>query len=122
MFIVLFLLLIWLFGYWIIWLLKNDVYYATITTNINNSGNYSWVFDNKFDSDSDYKIQIMSYDYNSVYSESQKFTIGGQSITIISPNEGDIWYKGQSYEIRWTSENAGKYVNIKLYKQASYYF
>jgi len=62
----------------------------------------------------------MSYDYNSVYSESQKFTIGGQSITINSPKEGDIWYKGQSYEIRWTSENAGKYVNIKLYKNGKF--
>jgi len=105
-----------------IWLLKNDVYYATIATNVNNSGNYSWIFANKFDSSSDYKIQIMSNDYNSVYSESQRFTIGGQSITIISPKDGDIWYKGQSCEIKWTSENAGGYVNINLYKNGKLYY
>jgi len=105
-----------------IWLLKNDAHYATIATNINNSGSYSWKFQNIFDADSDYKIQIMSKEYNSVYDQSEEFTIGGQTIAITSPANGDTWYKGEAYTITWTSKNAGDYVNIKLYKNGDYYY
>ena len=104
-----------------IWLLKNDAHYATIATNVNNSGSYDWIFQNIFDADSDYKIQIMSKRYNNVYDQSEEFTIGGQTITITSPADGDIWYKGESYIIIWISKNAGDFVNIKLYKGGDYY-
>ena len=105
-----------------IWLLKNDVFYATIASNIKNNGSYNWIFENNYEADSDYSIQIMSNDYSTVYDNSVKFTIGGQSISIKSPTDNDIWYKEKSYSITWISQNAGNSVNITLYKNGKYYY
>ena len=43
------------------------------------------------------------------------------SITVTSPNGGENWAIGSTYDITWTSENAGSSVSIKLYQIGSYY-
>lgn len=101
-------------------LLKNNFYYSTIATNIDNNGSYNWRFENIFSPDSDYSIQIISKTYSNVYGQSNKFTIEGQTINIKSPENNDIWYKGETYEVLWESENAGDFVNIQLYNNKKY--
>lgn len=102
-------------------LYKNGVYCTTIASNQNNSGSYIWTVPSIFSSDSDYTIEIRSKEYSSVYDYSDEFSIGGRSITIASPNDGETWYKGESYTITWESENAGPYVDIELYKDGERY-
>jgi len=100
-------------------LIKNNNYYATIATNIKNNGTYSWEFEN-IASDSNYQIQINSKEYSSAYDRSEIFTISGRTITVKSPADGDVWYKGESYDITWEQENSGDYVDIKLYRDGDY--
>ena len=103
-----------------IWLLKDDKHILNIAKNVDNNGSYSWSFEKLFSADSDYSIQITSKEYSSVYDKSEKFTIEGQTITIESPRDGDIWHMGAAYDILWESENAGDFVNIQLYNNKEY--
>lgn len=102
-------------------LFKNDVYCATIASNINISDTYYWTIPDIFASDSNYKIEVRSRDYSVVYDYSDEFSIKGRSIDIFSPGEKAIWYTDETLEIEWDSENAGYYVYIELFKDGERY-
>ena len=41
------------------------------------------------------------------------------SITVTSPNSGDVWQMGTTQNIEWTSQSVGNYVKIQLYKNTN---
>lgn len=43
------------------------------------------------------------------------------SITIYSPNSGDVYYEGGQVTISWSSYDAGNYIKIELYRSGYYY-
>ena len=50
------------------------------------------------------------------------FRISNSYIRLISPNGGEDWYLGHTDQsITWSSENAGDYVKIELYKMNNFY-
>ena len=102
-------------------LYKNDVYCLAIATNIDNSGKYSWTINDFLAPDLNYQIEIRSKSITSVYDLSNSFSIGDRTITIISPSDGEVLYKGEIVVIQWTSENIGNYLSIELYKDGVKY-
>jgi len=100
-------------------LYKSSSRVSTITSSTSNDGSYFWTIPSSLTSSSYYKIRITSTSFSSVYDESSYFSIDQRSITVKSPNGGETWYHGETYEITWNSENAGNSVKIELYKSGS---
>lgn len=42
----------------------------------------------------------------------EELKIAMPSVKVLYPNGGEVWEAGKTYEIRWTSQNIGDYVNI----------
>jgi len=93
----------------------------TITSSTACDGSYSWTIPTDLTTASDYRIKITSTSMTSVYDYSNAyFSITAPTITVTSPNGGEVWGTGSDYTIYWTSENnPGSYVKIELYKGAS---
>jgi hypothetical protein len=104
-------------------ILKAGIVAQTIATNTPNNGTFSWTISPGLATGSDYKIRISSTS-NSAYTDSSNtfFTITPAgtttpSITVTSPNGGEVWYKYTSHAITWSSTGSpGSTVKIVLSK------
>jgi len=130
---------VWQVGntYNINWIASNDVapdkritlwkggqYYQTITNSTTNNGSYSWTIPSSIEEGADYKVRITSNADSSIYDYSDlNFAITlTPPITITSPNGGEIWQKGSTYQIIWTSSRiVDSTVKIELYKGGAYH-
>ena len=103
-------------------LYKSGSYHSTITLNTYtySYGSYLWIISSAM-SPGSYRIKITSTAYSSVYDYSDYFSIDERTITITSPSDGDVWYRGEGSTITWTSDVSG-YKIIELYKDNSFYF
>ena len=65
----------------------------------------------------------MSTSDSYVYGSSGYFSINEleKYISITSPYYGETFYQGDSHAITWSSNNAGSYVKIELYKNGYFY-
>ncbi|MBN1223657.1 MAG: hypothetical protein JXB23_10430 [Candidatus Aminicenantes bacterium] len=96
-----------------------------IDDNAPNTGNYTWTVSNDIEPDSNYKIIISNLD-ETVYDLSDgHFTISSfgakplppkRKITVLSPNGGENWIRGDTYSIAWNSLNITGHVRIDLYR------
>jgi hypothetical protein len=76
---------------------------------------------------SDYKIRVREMRAETMDSSDRTFTISPAammppppgSITVDSPNGGDVWWTGTAYWVRWTSRDVTGNVTIKLKKGAA---
>jgi uncharacterized membrane protein len=93
-------------------------YLYTIDSFIKNTGSYNWYIPSQL-SAGDYQIKITSTSDSSIYDYSQTFTIGSRSIELSKPTEGETLYRGETYQIMWSSVNAGNNVKIE-YKQGNF--
>jgi len=100
-------------------LYQNGLPVATIVSNTDNDGNYSWSIPNNISSSSSSKIKVKSTTYSDTYGISDYFTIDDRSITVHDPKE-DTWHLGGTYWVTWDSEGAGNYVTIELYENGVY--
>jgi hypothetical protein len=72
----------------------------------------------------DFKIQVILYtgEYGSETEIAQDFSDAPftivEPITLLSPNGGEVWEIGKTYEIRWTN-TTGKYVVIELVRSST---
>ena len=55
-----------------------------------------------------------------IYDFSEEFSIVEQTITILSPSSGDVWYRSGTYTIYWQREYTD-YVLLEFYKDGTYY-
>ncbi len=102
--------------------LKAGVVAQTISASTPNSGTFSWTIPTGLVTGSDYKIRITSTS-NSAYTDSvdNTFTITtgttAPSITVTSPNSGEVWYKYTSHPVTWSyTGSPGSTVKIVLLK------
>ena len=103
-------------------LYKSGVYYSTITNYTENNGSYSWTIPPNIEPGDDYKIRITSNSNNAYYDFSDNNFIIAREVTVTSPNGGENWQLGSTYNINWTSlENSGPSLRITLYKGEEYY-
>jgi hypothetical protein len=103
-------------------ILKAGVVVQTLSASTPNNGTFSWTISPGLATVSDYKIRITSIT-NSAYTDSSNsnFTITTgtttPTITVISPNGGEIWYKYTTHPITWSyTGSPGSTVKIELLK------
>ncbi|MCH9028436.1 MAG: T9SS type A sorting domain-containing protein, partial [Bacteroidetes bacterium] len=102
-------------------LYKNEVYSSTIVASTPSNGTYQWMIADDLQPDSDYKLKIISVNDGSISDMSDSnFTIEGGSITVTSPNSGEIWQAGTPHPITWI-DNINENVKIELYKGGSFH-
>ncbi|MEJ2196146.1 MAG: Ser-Thr-rich GPI-anchored membrane family protein [Ignavibacteriaceae bacterium] len=98
---------------------KNDAFHSELESSVPSDGDYTWYIDPSLQADINYKIKIISVEDTAVYDFSNNnFEIFAGSITIVSPNDGEIWQAGESRSIIWT-DNINENVQIELYKGGS---
>jgi len=97
------------------------VYNSTIVVSTPSNGTYQWIIADDLQPDSDYKLKIISVNDGSISDMSDSnFTIEGGSITVTSPNSGEIWQAGTPHPITWT-DNINENVKIDLYKNGFFH-
>lgn len=95
-------------------------YYYSIKPSTSNDGSYDWTISKSLMVGSQYKIKITSNSYSDVYDISGYFSIDQRYIDINSPRGYDKWYPNETHTLRWDSDNAGNFVDIRLYKSGVY--
>jgi len=97
-------------------------FHSTIRSNTSNDGSYLWTIPSSISTEYSYRIRITGMPEGIVYDYSDYFYIDERTISVVSPSGGEIWYLGETYSIRWSSENIGKFVDIELYEDGMYHF
>ncbi len=82
----------------------SGVSWITIIDSTSSSGNYSWTIPNT--ASNNCKVRISDLANLSIYDESDNvFSIIQPSVTVISPNGGELWSVGSNQTITWASNN-----------------
>jgi hypothetical protein len=98
---------------------RGSAFFASIENTALSNGNYTWTINPGLPAGTDYKIKIISIEDLTVFDFSDdNFELFAGSITVVSPNGGEIWQAGTDYSINWTSD-IGENVKIDLYKGGS---
>lgn len=82
------------------------------------SGSRNWTIPANQAPGTDYTIRVTSTS-NSAYTDTSdsNFTIAAPTITVVSPNGGEVWTIGSTQTIHWNyTGNPGSYVKIELLK------
>lgn len=81
-----------------------------------NMNNFTWSPPTTLQPGNIYRVKISSLSNTAGFDFSDNnFAINTGSITVISPNGGEIWYKGSTHQILWT-DNICSDVRIELWK------
>ncbi|MEJ2195947.1 MAG: Ser-Thr-rich GPI-anchored membrane family protein, partial [Ignavibacteriaceae bacterium] len=100
-------------------LFKGGVFHSQITNSTLSNGNFTWHLSPGLPSGTNYKVKIVSVEDVIVFDFSDdNFEIFAGSVTLVSPNGGEIWQAGSEQTISWTSD-VSENVNIELYKGGS---
>lgn len=99
-----------------------DIYSGTTNLhryNVPNTGSFAWTIDSSFPAGTTYRIGISAmggtvYDFSNSY-----FTIAIPTLTVTSPNGGEVWDRGGSRTITWSSVGVTGNVLIQLYQNGS---
>ncbi|MBL7648900.1 MAG: right-handed parallel beta-helix repeat-containing protein [Candidatus Hydrogenedentes bacterium] len=96
----------------------------TVTSSTNNDGSFNWTVPSAQFPGTDYRIEVSSVAIPTLYDSSDaNFTIATpppmDSLTLLSPNGGEIIRRGTSHEIRWESTgNVGTTIKIVIRRGA----
>ncbi len=96
-------------------------FYDTISNKTKNDGSYTWKVPTSLTPHADYYFYIApKYPYGGS-NGSELFTItkaggGGSSLKVSTPNGGESWTTGKSYDLKWSKGDAGSKVKIELLK------
>jgi hypothetical protein len=100
-------------------LYKEDIFHLLIDSE-DGGDSFTWNIPDTLSVGSDYKVKITSLQNPDVFDHSDStFTLHEGSISITSPNGGEVWLIGLNYIITWDDEVEGS-VSIELYKSGSF--
>jgi hypothetical protein len=111
-------------------LLKSGKHYKWVSKKTKNDGKHTWKIPSTVVTSSAYKIKIISIKNKKIFDTSNKtFKItkagggdgGGGSLKVTSPNGGQKWSTGKTYQIKWSKGTAGAKVKIQLLKDGKAY-
>ncbi len=104
-------------------LYRNDAFYMTIVSQVPaGQVNYTWTPTPNAVTGNIYKIKVTALTTNlpAVFDISDNpFSIGNGSLTVTSPNGGEVWQAGSTHAITWTGTICGN-VRIELWKGGVY--
>lgn len=105
-------------------LFRDGSLYSTISTGVDNSGNYRWTVPSSANPGRDYAIKIQDRDDYDSFVVSRQFTItnsSGCTAEITRPAQGDIFYKEEDLTIEWnTSGSCGSRASLDLYRTGGF--
>lgn len=97
-------------------LFKAGSMFASITENVVNNGIFSWTVPKSLSTGGDYQVQIVDVNNADLSDVSDAYFSIVDPLTIVSPNGGETWQIGETYNVRWqTGANSGD-VKIYLYE------
>ncbi|MDI6841138.1 MAG: T9SS type A sorting domain-containing protein [bacterium] len=96
-------------------LYRGNDFYANIVSNTSNDSSELWLIPTSYDVGTNYKVKITSLTDTTVYDFSNCGFRLGQKIEVLVPSGGEIWYKGNTYEIKWMRAGGGGRVSIHYY-------
>ena len=99
-------------------LFSNGVFYMTICSQVPaNTNSYVWTPPYSVTPANTYKVKITTLTTTVPYYDfsNNNFSIALGTITVASPNGGEIWMKGTTHQILWT-DNICENVRIELWK------
>ncbi|MCH7974189.1 MAG: hypothetical protein IH949_09935, partial [Bacteroidetes bacterium] len=97
-------------------LFKSGVFHSSIINTTSSDGSKTWDIPFGIESGLNYKIKIIKIDDNSTFDFSDaNFEITGFTVTVNTPNGGEIWLDTEDHIIEWTSNLTGN-VEIQLFK------
>ncbi len=107
-------------------LLKSGKHYKWVSKKTKNDGKYAWKIPSTVATSSAYKIKIVSIKNKKIFDTSNKtFKItkaaSGGTLKVTTPNGGQKWTTGKSYQIKWSKGTAGAKVKIQLLKNGKAY-
>ncbi len=98
-------------------LLKGGSLYSTIAASTPNDGSHIWTIPSNQVAASDYRIRVTPALEPAKLDESNAdFTIYDPTLTILTPNGGEVLARGAANEITWSDTGIGGNVSIDLYK------
>ena len=89
--------------------------WSTVTPDTIDSGTYPWTIPDTPTTQGRVKVTHLTCADNHDESDGD-FTIIQYGITVVSPNGGEGWIRGNPYDITWMSSGISGDVNIELYK------
>lgn len=104
--------------------LLNGTGKINIVENITNSGRYNWNVSSAISPGDDYKIAIYRMpEGNLIGRMTGTFSIQPHPFILLTPNGGEHWYTGRTYDITWNQNlsGTGNYVNIELWTNIGYH-
>jgi hypothetical protein len=91
-----------------------------IVSNTPNDGSFTWTVPRTLAAGSAYQIRVSSAANSAWKATSQAFAVVAAptpSLTLVSPNGGEVWTAGTQHAVAWTSANdPGELVRIELYR------
>ncbi|MCH7974504.1 MAG: hypothetical protein IH949_11595, partial [Bacteroidetes bacterium] len=101
-------------------LFKSGVFHTLISNTTSSDGAKFWDIPFAQEPGSDYTVKITSVNNSNLFDFSDSaFTIFAPSITVTSPNGGEVWLTGSTHLINWI-DNIAENVEIQLYKSGSF--
>ena len=103
-------------------LFRNGTFYMTIANQVPASQNtFSWTPPYTVSPGSTFKVKVTCLTNTAGYDFSNaNFSINRGSITVISPNGGEVWQCGTTHLILW-NDNLCENVRIELWKNGTFY-
>lgn len=98
-------------------LYKNGAYYLTICSQVPaGQSSFTWIPPNSVIPGNNYKVKVTSTASNTGFDFSDaNFSINPGTITVVSPNGGEVWQAGSTHLLTWTDNVCGN-VKIELWK------
>ncbi len=88
--------------------------------NIPNTGTYNWNIPTSF-AEGQYKITIRDAEGNKMLGGMKGvFSLQRPPLLLSIPNGQENWFTGRTYDIEWSSNGQGSYVNIELWKGGNF--
>ena len=103
-------------------LFKNGVFYMTIASQVpSTQSSYSWTPPYTVSHGNTFKVKITCLTSSSGFDFSNaNFSINLGTITVTSPNGGEVWLYGTTHLITW-NDNVCENVRIELWKSGSFF-
>lgn len=86
----------------------------TIQTSTPNDGQFLWTPPYTLAAGTDYRVRVISKDYNYVADSSDSFEIAIPPFQVSQPNGGESWKSAAKYQVQWVPGSAENHVKIQL--------
>jgi hypothetical protein len=95
-------------------LYQNGMQKAVLIENTSNNGVFMWSIPLDTTPDGSSQIKIRSSNMTSLYGISGLFSLSKKSVEVTSPQNTDLWYKGERHVIVWETKGFSSNVRIDL--------